>query len=53
MENSPRFVFIDEEWENLTVINDSEELTRNIIDVHYVANAGESIFSVTMWNIAN
>ena len=46
-------MFIDEECENLIVINDCEELTRNIIDVHYMANAGESVFSVTMWNIVN
>ena len=30
LENSPRFVFIDEECENLIVVNDGAELTRNI-----------------------
>ena len=67
LETSPRFVFIDEECENVTVVNDDGERTRNsnqkkksgvsqyfIISVHYVPNAvGESISSVTMWNIVN
>ena len=30
LEDSPRFVFIDEECENLIVVNDAGELTRNI-----------------------
>ena len=30
LEESPRFVFIDEECENLIVVNDAGELTRNI-----------------------
>ena len=30
LEDSPRFVFIDEECENLTVVNDGGEHTRNI-----------------------
>ena len=30
LEDSPRFVFIDEECENLIVVNDGGELTRNI-----------------------
>ena len=29
LEDSPRFVFIDEESENLIVVNDDGELTRN------------------------
>ena len=54
--DSPRFVFIDEECENLIVVNDGGEpkeevrhFTITYIDVHYVTNAvGESISSVTM-----
>ena len=66
LKNSPRFVFIDTGCENLIIANDGGELTRNInqkkksgvlllfIDVHYVKNAvGESISSITMWNIVN
>ena len=65
LEDSPRFVFIDEECENLIVVNDGREGTRNkhqkkksgvleSIDVRYVTNAvGESIFSTTRWNIVN
>ena len=66
LEDSPRFVFIDEECENLIVVNDGGKLTQNInqkkiwrflivyIDIHYVANAaGDNISSVTMWNIVN
>ena len=30
LEDSPRLVFIDEECENLIVVNDGGELTRNI-----------------------
>ena len=30
LEDSPRFVFIHEECENLVVLNDAGELTRNI-----------------------
>ena len=30
LDDSPRFVFIDEECENLIVVNDGGELTRNI-----------------------
>ena len=30
LEDSPRFVFIDEECGNFIVANDGEELTRNI-----------------------
>ena len=30
LEDSPRLVFINEECENLIVVNDGEELTRNI-----------------------
>ena len=30
LEDSPRFVFIDEGCENLIVVNDAGELTRNI-----------------------
>ena len=32
LEDSPRFVYIDEECENLIVANDGGELTRNIIE---------------------
>ena len=66
LQDSPRFVFIDEECENLIVVNDGWKLTRNInqkkrsgvsqlfINVHHVANAvGESVSSETMWNIVN
>ena len=40
--NLPRFVFIDEECGNLKVVNDDEELTRNInqkkkLDVSQIA----------------
>ena len=64
LEDSPRLVFIDQECGKLIVVNDSAELTMNInqkkkpdvlqqpIDVYSVTNvAGESILSVTMWNI--
>ena len=57
-------MFIDEECGNLIVVHDGGELTRNInqkkksevlqqpIDAHSVANvAGESIYSLTIWNI--
>ena len=30
LEDSPRLVFIDEEWEIIVVVNDGGELTRNI-----------------------
>ena len=58
---------MDEEFENLIVVNDGGEHTRNINqkkksgvsqqfirNVHYVTNAaGENISLVTMWNIVN
>ena len=57
-------MFIDEECGNLIVVHDGGELTRNInqkkksevlqqpIDAHSVTNvAGESIYSLTIWNI--
>ena len=58
-------MFIDEECENLIVVNDGGELTRNInqkkkpgvsqsfmINVHYMTNAvSQSISSEIMWNI--
>ena len=62
---SPRFVFINEEYGNLKVVNDCGELNRNMnqkkksdvsqkpVDVHSVTNVGESIFSITMHNIVN
>ena len=66
LEYSRRLVFINEECENLIVVNDGGELTKNInqnkksevlqwpIDVHYLTNAvGERIFSITMCNIVN
>ena len=64
LEGSSRLVFIDEENENLILVNDGGELTRNInqkkksnvlqLDVHYLANAvGERISSITMWDIVN
>ena len=42
LDNLPRFVFIDEECGNLKVVNDDEELTRNInqkkkLDVSQIA----------------
>ena len=30
LEDTPRFVFIDEECENLKIVNDGGELTRNM-----------------------
>ena len=64
LEDSLRLLFIDEECENLIVVNDGWELTRNInqkkksdniqLDAHYLTNAvGESISPITMWNIVN
>ena len=64
LEDSLRLLFIDEECENLIVVNDGWELTRNInqkkksdniqLDAHYLTNAvGESISPITMWNIMN
>ena len=56
LEDLPRFVFIDKERKNLIVVNDGENLLkiltkRRSLDV---TNAvGESISSVTMWNIVN
>ena len=59
----PRLLFISEECGNLIVVNDGRKLTRNISQkksevlqqptgVHSVAIvAGESISSVTLWNI--
>ena len=65
LEDSPRLVFIDQEYKNFIVANDVRELTRNInqkkksevsqqsIDVHYLTNAvGERIFPI-IWNIVN
>ena len=57
-------MFIDEECENLVVVNDVWELTRNInqkkksedlqLDAHYLTNVvGERISPITMWNIVN
>ena len=42
LENLPGFVFINKEWGNLKVVNDDEELTRNInqkkkLDVSQIA----------------
>ena len=64
LEDSPRLKLINEECANLILANDGGELTRNInqkkkssvlqkpIDVHSVTNnVGQSIYSVTMWNI--
>ena len=64
LEDSPRLAFIDEECENLIVVNDVWELTRNInrkkksedlqLDAHYLTNAvGERVSPITMWNIVN
>ena len=66
LEDSPRLVFIDEECENLIVVNDGGEITKNInqkkksevfqqpIDVDYLTNAvDELICQTTMWNIVN
>ena len=60
----PRSVFINEECENLKVVNDGGELTKDInqkksdvsqetVDVHSVTKSGESISSITMHNIVN
>ena len=58
IEDSPRFVFINEECGNLKVVNDGGELTRDInqkkkldvsqntVDVHLVTNVGESAIMV-------
>ena len=58
-------MLIDEECENLKVVVDGGELTRNInqkkksdiykpVDVHFVTNVvGESISSIRKWNIVN
>ena len=65
LEGSPRFVFINEECGNLKVVNDGGELARDIkqkkksdvsqkpVDVHSVTNVGESISSITIYNIVN
>ena len=64
LEDSPRLALIHEECENLIVVNDVWELTRNInqkkksedlqLDAHYLTNAvGERISPTTMWNIMN
>ena len=57
-EDTPRFVFINEECGNLKVVNDGGELTRDInqkkkldvsqntVDVHLVTNVGESAIMV-------
>ena len=59
----PRFVLIDEDCENLNL--NGGELTRNInqrkksdvsqqpVDVQFVENVDESIFSMIMYNIVN
>ena len=64
-EGLPRFVFINEECRNLKVVNDGGELTGDInqkkksnvsqqpVDVHSVSNAGESISSISLYNIVN
>ena len=58
IEDTPRFVFINEECGNLKVVNDGGELTRDInqkkkldvsqntVDVHLVTNVGESVIMV-------
>ena len=58
-------MFINEECENLKVVNDGGELATDInqkkkpglsqkpVDVHSVTNVGESISSITMYNIVN
>ena len=64
LEDWPRLVFLGEEYENLIVVNDGGELTRNInqkkksevlqLDAYYLTNAaGEPISPITMWNIVN
>ena len=64
LEDWPRLVFLDEEYENLIVVNDGGELARNInqkkksevlqLDARYLTNAaGEPISLITMWNIVN
>ena len=58
-------MFINEECGNLKVVNDGGELARDIkqkkksdvsqkpVDVHSVTNVGESISSITIYNIVN
>ena len=53
LEDSPRFVFIDDECENFIIVNDGGEFTRNISQKKKSGVLGESISSVTMWNIMN
>ena len=66
LEDSPRLVFIDQEYKNVIVANDVGELTRNInqkkksevlqqsIDVHYLTDvAGDLSSPITMQNIVN
>ena len=65
LEGSPRFAFINEECGNLKVVNDGGELAKDInqkkksdvsqkpVDVHSVTNVGESISSITIYNIVN
>ena len=57
------FVFLNGECGNLKVVNDGEELTRNInqkknsnvsqepVDVHTVTNVGETVSSITRYKI--
>ena len=56
IEDSPRLVFIDEEWGNLIVVHINQkkksDVLQSLIGVHSAKNvAGESIYSVAMWNI--
>ena len=65
LEGFPRLVFVNEECGNLKVVNDGGELTGYInqekksdisqqpVDVHSVTNVGESISSISMYNIVN
>ena len=65
LEDLLRFVFIDEECENSAVVKMVESVLEVLtkrrsqtfyknIDIHSVTNAiGESISSISMWNIVN
>ena len=56
LEDSPRFVFIEEECGSLIVVHINQkkksDVLQSLICVHSAKNAvGESIYSVAMWNI--
>ena len=56
LEDSSRLVFIDEECGNFIVVHINQkkksDVLQSLICVHSAKNVvGESIYSVTMWNI--